>query len=113
MQAQQAQGLPNLQDIPMDPQAKAFVQSAMQDVFSALAYSSTDQQKVVSQPQPDPGAPVTAAFFLPCMTPSHSLLPLCVLPCLKCVHILLEWVRAGSLLDLEQQTNQQTSDSIL
>lgn len=37
--------------------AKSFFQNAMQDVFSALGYSGSDQQKITaSPPKPQPGA---------------------------------------------------------
>lgn len=53
-QPQQPPALPALQ---VDDQTKSFVQSALQDVFSALAYSAGDQQKIAppSSPKPQPG----------------------------------------------------------
>ncbi|CAL8464142.1 g3677 [Coccomyxa elongata] len=63
-QAQQPPALPALQ---VDEQTKSFVQNALQDVFSALAYSAGDQQKIApSPPKPQPvycGTPTQAVHI--------------------------------------------------
>lgn len=56
MQPQQPQQLPALPELNIDPQTTSFVQNALQDVFSALSYSGSDQQKIASTPpKPQPG----------------------------------------------------------
>ncbi|EIE24891.1 hypothetical protein COCSUDRAFT_65584 [Coccomyxa subellipsoidea C-169] len=64
MQPQQPPALPALQ---LDEGTTSFVQSALQDVFSALSYSAGDQQKIApSPPKPQPvycGTPTQAVHI--------------------------------------------------
>lgn len=58
MQQQDAppQQPPALPELQVDENTKSFVQGALQDVFSAIAYSSGDQQKIApTTPKPQPG----------------------------------------------------------
>ncbi|KAK9918030.1 hypothetical protein WJX75_000687 [Coccomyxa subellipsoidea] len=69
MQQQDAppQQPPALPELQVDENTKSFVQGALQDVFSAIAYSSGDQQKIVpSTPKPQPvycGTPTQAVHI--------------------------------------------------
>ena len=55
--------LPDLQapqipaSVPVDGQTKSLLQGAINDLFSAFAYSTGDQQKIAQQtPKPQPGS---------------------------------------------------------
>ena len=43
--------------LPVDGETKSLLQGAINDVFSAFAYSSDDQQKISQTPKPQPGVP--------------------------------------------------------
>ena len=47
-------------NLPVDKETKSLLQGAINDVFSAFAYSSDDQQKINQTPKPQPGDPAAA-----------------------------------------------------
>lgn len=55
--------------LPVDKDTKSLLQGAINDVFSAFAYSSDDQQKITQTPKPQPGVPPAATG---CITRSHA-----------------------------------------
>ena len=61
--------------LPVDKETKSLLQGTINDVFSAFAYSSDDQQKITQTPKPQPGVPSPATA---CITPAfHLLRPSC------------------------------------
>ena len=44
-----------LQSLPVNNETKSLIQGTINDVFSAFAYSSNDQQKIGQTPKPQPG----------------------------------------------------------
>jgi hypothetical protein len=73
LQTQQPQGfpLPSLESLPVDQDTKNLIQSAANDLFSAISYSSSDQQKIASTPKPQPGGnfPSGLSAIYGCMSP--------------------------------------------